>query len=149
MKTKTGSNNTELKTYTPRVIALGLLAVLLLLALTGCRNEKAGSAQLNPARVYTLVSVDGKTVPCDISHEGAAMHVQSGVFTIVADGTCSSDTTFNVASHPAVNRVVTATWTQHDAELTMRWQGAGITMGIVNGSRFIMTNEGRVFAYRK
>ena len=150
MKTILIPSNVKLQSYTPRIVALGLLAAVLLLALTGCKGSaNTASARLDPAGVYSLVSVDGKTVPCDISHEGAAMKVKSGTFTITADGACSSDITFNVANHRDVNRVVKAAWTRQGAELTMRWEGAGTTLGSVNGSTFTMTNEGMVFAYRK
>ena len=51
--------------------------------------------------------------------------------------------------HPDVHRVVNATFTQNGAELTLRWQGAGITKGQVNGTEFTMNNEGMIFLYRK
>jgi hypothetical protein len=150
MKTKLNPSNVELQSYAPRIVAMGLLAAVLLLALTGCkRNATPASAKLDPAGVYALVSVDGKTVPCDISHEGAAMKVKSGTFTITADGACSSAITFNVANHGDMNRVVKAAWTRQGAELTMQWEGAGTTLGSINGNTFAMTNEGMVFAYRK
>ncbi len=150
MKTKLNPSNIELQSYTPRIVALGLLAAVLLLALAGCKgNATANSAKLDPAGVYALVSVNGKTVPCDISHEGAAMLVKSGTFIITADGACSSEITFNVANHGDMNRVVKAAWTRQGAELTMQWEGAGTTLGNVHGSHFTMTNEGMVFAYRK
>lgn len=31
----------------------------------------------------------------------------------------------------------------------MRWQGAGVTVGSVEGDTFTMDNEGQVFLYRK
>jgi len=31
----------------------------------------------------------------------------------------------------------------------MNWQGAGTTIGTVEGDTFTMNNEGMVFAYRK
>jgi hypothetical protein len=31
----------------------------------------------------------------------------------------------------------------------MQWEGAGTTLGSINGNTFAMTNEGMVFAYRK
>ena len=106
------------------------------------------AADINPAGIYTLVSVDGKQVPCTITHEGAAVTVKSGLFTISGDGTCSSKVIFSVANSD-VNREVKATFTREGAKLTMKWQGAGTTIGSVEGNTFTMDNEGMVFAYRK
>lgn len=150
MKTKFNPPVVEINNYMPRIVALGLLAAMLLSVITGCKaSAPAGSAQLDPAGVYALVSVEGKPVPCDISHEGAAMRVKSGALTIAADGTCRSESVFNVANHPDVNRVVQASWTRTGAELTMRWRGAGTTIGQISGDTFTMNNEGMIFAYRK
>jgi hypothetical protein len=149
MKAKTPSPDRNLESYTPRIIALGLLSVLLVLALTGCKNETRATADPNPAGVYTLVSVDGQNVPCNVKHEGAALSIKSGVFTITADGGCRSLITFSVPERGDMSREVKATYTQGSAELTMQWEGAGITKGQVNGNQFTMTNEGMVLSYRK
>jgi hypothetical protein len=148
MKTKSISANARFETYAPRIIAISLLA-LLLLALTGCKHETTTTAEINPAGVYTLVSVDGQNVPCNLTHEGVTMTVKSGVFTINADGTCVSLMTFFVSPHPDARREVKANYTQQGTELTMHWQGAGMTKGQINGNEFAMNNEGMVFVYRK
>ena len=149
MKTNQSSHNSNLNNSTPRIIALSLLAVLLLLAITGCKNESRGATQVSLAGVYTLVSVDGKDVPSNLTHEGVAVVVKSGSFTINADGTCRSLSVFAVPPHPDVNRQVDATYTQSGAELTMSWKGAGMTKGEVSGNTFTMNNEGMIFVYRK
>ena len=148
MKTKPCSPAVNFETHTPRIIASGLLAILLLLVLMGCKNATC-AADINPVGVYTLVSVDGKSVLCDLSHEGTTMTVKSGVFTINADGTCRSQITFAVQSRPEMSREVNATYTQKGAELTMRWEGAGMTKGNIAGDKFTMNNEGMIFSYRK
>src|ERR1017187_9205434 len=86
MKTQTLSPDTRLENYLPRLVALSLLAVLLLLALAGCKNTPRTTAAIHPAGVYTLISVDGKSVPCNLTHEGVAMIVKSGSFIINAEG---------------------------------------------------------------
>jgi hypothetical protein len=149
MKTKTESANLNLETNAPRLVALCLLAGLLLLAFTGCKNNASTPAASNPAGVYALVSVDGKDVPCSLTHEGAAMTVKSGVFTINADGTCRSLITFSVPPQGDMSREVKAAYTQQGAELTMRWEGAGMTKGQIKGNEFTMDNEGMVFSYQK
>lgn len=158
MKTNPDSTVREHNTVSPRLIALCLLTVVLLLmalGLTGCKDstparpsaDSGGTAQI--AGEYALVSVDGKPVPCVVSHEGADVNMKSGVFTITADGTCRSVSTFSVASYPDVHRVVDATYTRAGTELTMRWKGAGMTTGAVKGDTFTMNNEGMIFIYRK
>lgn len=149
MKTKPPFANNHLENHAPRRLALSLLAVLLLGALTGCKSAATATAKIDPSGVYTLVSVDGKSVPCSLTHEDVSMIVKSGSLTINADGTCRSLSTFAVPPHPDVHRAVNATYTQNGAELTMRWQGAGMTTGQVNGNEFTMNNEGMIFAYRK
>ena len=149
MKTTTDCANVNLETHVPRILALGFLVLLLLLLLTGCQHEPGRAAIINPAGVYTLVSVDGQAVPCDLTHEGVAMTVKAGTFTINRDGTCRSLSTFAVPPHPDVHRDVQATYTQQGAELTMRWPGAGVTKGRINGDQFNLNNEGMSFCYRK
>jgi hypothetical protein len=126
-----------------------MISAFLVLAGTGCKNEATGDANLDPTGVYALVSVDGKNLPCSLSHEGASPTIKSGVFTIKADGHCSSLITFSLPERGDMSREVKATYTSRGAELTMQWEGAGMTMGNVNGNTFTMTNEGIVFAYRK
>ena len=149
MKTKSPATDFAPETYLPRIVALGLLAALMLLAMTGCKNATLAAARIDPAGVYTLVSVDGKRVPCNLTHEGVAMIVNSGSFIINADGSCRSLSTFAVPPHPEVHREVKATYTQNGTELTMRWNGAGMTKGQIKGDTFTMNNEGMIFSYRK
>ena len=144
---KTTSISPSLETYTSRIVALSLL--VLLLALAGCTTATKTAADTNPAGAYTLVSVNGQAVPCNLTHEGVAMIVKSGSFIINADDTCRSISVFAVPPHPDIHREVNATYTQTGAELTIRWQRAGITTGQVNGNEFSMDNEGMVFLYRK
>ena len=132
-----------------RMLAPCLISACLLLAGAGCKNEAGHQAGFDPAGVYTLVNVDGKNIPCDVSHEGALLTVKSGTFTITADNHCISQSTFCVPPHEDINRVVKATYTCHGTELTMRWEGAGVTKGNVNGNTFTMNNEGMIFGYRK
>jgi hypothetical protein len=56
---------------------------------------------------------------------------------------------FAVSSYPDVNRVVKATSTLAGTKLTMKWEGAGVTTGQVEGNTFTMNHEGIVLAYQK
>ena len=150
MKANDTSARIHIESYLPRAIAIGLLAMLALLALTGCQPHPGDApAAVNPAGIYTLASVDGQNVPCSLKHEDVTMTVQSGAFTINTNGTCASRITFSVAGHPDMNREVKATYTQRGPELTMQWEGAGMTIGQVHEDTFTMNNEGMVFVYRK
>jgi hypothetical protein len=133
----------------PHFLGLSLVAALLLLGGTGCKKETSTSANIKPTGVYALVSVDGKSVPCTLNHDGAALTLKSGSFTFNADSNCSSVINFSLPEKEGMNREVKATYTQQGADITMQWEGAGVTMGNVNGNTFTMTNEGMVFAYRK
>jgi hypothetical protein len=112
----------------------------------GCSPQAKVAADINPAGTYTLVSVDGNKVPCTLTHEGVTPTIKSGVFIINPDGTCSSK--MSLAGRNAAIEVK-ATYTREGPKLTMQWQGAGMTIGTVEGDTFTMNNEGMVFAYRK
>jgi hypothetical protein len=149
MKTEPNKSNIKLQSAMPHFLGLCFISAFLMLAWTGCKNEAGSNASIDPTGVYALVSVDGKSLPCSLSHEGAALTIKSGVFTIKADSNCSSQIIFSVPTRGDMSREVKATYTRQGAELTMQWEGAGMTMGNVNGNTFTMTNEGMVFAYRK
>jgi hypothetical protein len=125
-----------------------LLPLLVAAVWGGCKRQEV-AADVNPAGTYALVSVDGKQVPCTVSHEGASPTIKSGTFVINSDGTCSSKMVFSVPPGDDSSREVKATYTRTGATLTMRWQGAGTTTGTVQGDTFTMNNEGMLFAYRK
>ena len=103
---------------------------------------------IDPAGVYTLITVDGSKLPTTISH-GREMKVYSGIFTINADGTCSSEIVFGPPSGDKHTRLVNATYTQKGSNLNMKWIGAGRTKGTVKDDTFTMNNEGMIFAYKK
>ncbi len=125
---------------------LGGLALLSALVGAGCKQEAKLTADTDPVGTYALVSVDGNKVPCTVRHEGHALAVQSGAFTLNADGTCRSQIT--LAGRDAAIEVK-ATYTRQGSKLTMQWQGAGSTTGMLESNTFTMENEGMVFAYRK
>ncbi len=126
-----------------------LLPLVMAVAGSGCTRKAMVAADVNPAGAYTLVSVDGKQVPCEVEHQGHSLRVSSGSFDIDAGGTCTSKVVFAPPSGKEVTRVVKATYTQQGAKLTMRWERAGMTGGTVESNTFTMNNEGMLFQYRK
>jgi hypothetical protein len=149
MKTNLLPVQTTSKTSALRLAAWTSACALMLLAFIGCKSVPGSGAVVDPTGEYSLVSVDGKNVPCDVKHGETPMTIQSGAFTINADGTCRSLMHFSVASHPAVSREVNATYARSGSELTMKWERAGVTKGKVEGDTFTMVNEGMTLVYRK
>ena len=149
MKTKCNSLHSERQPATRPPLGWYVLALFLALGWTGCKQDSNVAADVNPAGIFTLMSVNGKQVPCNLTHEGANMTVKSGVFTISGDGTCSTRTIFSVDSHGDVTREVEATYTRKGTKLTMKWKGAGTTEGDIEGNTFTMNNEDMVLAYQK
>ena len=148
---KTRLNELEVKRQpTPRrFLLICLLFLGSVIVWAGCKEETKVAAEINPVGTYTLVSVDGKNVPCSLTHEGHSLTVKSGTFIINADGTCSCTTGFSTSAGHDVNREVRATYTRKGAKLTMKWKGAGVTTGTIEGDTFTMNNEGMLFSYRK
>jgi len=135
--------------YTARIIALGLLAFLLLCTLARGHAQTADKAATSPVGVYTLVSVDGKKVPCSINHDGKAMNVRSGTFTITTNGQITSVMIVSVGERKNLRVERTASYEVKNSELTMKWQNAGITKGQLVGKTFTMTNEGMAYVYKQ
>jgi hypothetical protein len=129
-----------------RSLLLCLLPLFTVMAWVGCRQEAKVASETNLVGTYALVSVDGNKVPCTVRHEGHTMTIKSGRFIINADGTCGSQMSLE-GRDAAIE--VKATYTREGQKLTMKWQGAGMTLGTVEGDTFTMNNEGMVFAYRK
>ena len=124
-----------------------LLAVGLFLS--ACKPEAKIAHGNDPTGVYTLVTVNGNKLPASITHDGTALQVRSGTFTINADGTCSSKVIFVPPSGAESTREVSATYSREGSKLNLQWKGAGQTTGTLEGNTFTMDNEGMVFAYQK
>jgi|ERR1019366_3457595 hypothetical protein len=156
MKTKQNKWNGEQGQATRHFLQLCLLPLLMVLVCAGCKQESkvaadtktvaAAAADINPVGTYALVTVDGNKVPCTVQHEGHTMTINSGSFIINAEGTCSSKMSLE-GRESAIE--VKATYTREGQKLTMKWQGAGMTIGTIEGNTFTMGNEGMVFVYKK
>jgi len=145
-------NSTPVKTSRnagPQRFLVSIPLLLGLILLVGCRKAEQTAADTDPVGTYTLVSVDGNKVPCTIQHGNQSVKVESGTFTINADGTCASRMVFAPPSGKSVDRQVRATYTREGSKLTMKWEGAGMTMGEAQGDSFTMNNEGNLFAYKR
>ncbi len=149
MKTKSSESFSRGQRGTWRFFAMCLLIPFVVAGLSACQQGAKDAAAPNPAGTYALVSVDGKTVPCDIQHDGHSLSIKSGTFIITTNGTCSSKMLFSIPTGGGSSREVKATYTQEGSKLSMHWEGAGMTTGTVEGGTFTMNNEGMVLVYRK
>jgi hypothetical protein len=131
--------------------AAGMLGclVLALLLVTACKPDAKGLAGSDITGVYTLVQADGKPMPATLSHEGAELELRSGSFTVAADGSCTTRTTFVPPSGKEATREASARYTREGSQLSMKWQGAGTTTAKVEGGTLTMNNEGMVLVYKK
>jgi hypothetical protein len=148
------------KRFVPWCILCALTACVLL---SGCRRAEtprpttpaASPAAADAAKLpditgsYTLVSINGTALPFTVTHEPPGVRVTSGTFTIRPDGTCAGGSAFVMPSGEAQTREVSATYTRDGSKLTIQWQGAGVTIGTVEGDTFTMENEGQLLLYRK
>ena len=149
MKQDLNDRNSESPGSTRRPLGWCCLPLCLAILWVGCQRESKVAADTALAGTYTLVSVNGNTVPCAVKHDGGGVNVKSGTFVIHPDGTCSSRMTFTTPAGTDATREVKAAYTQEGSNLTMKWEGTGMTAGKVEGNTFTMDNEGMVLAYRK
>jgi hypothetical protein len=134
------------------VVVPSLVAAALASVAAGCagpRGQRTAAVDPNPSGVYNLVSVDGKSVPCSLEHDGVSIGVHSGVFTIAADEKCTSVITVAGPQGRETTIRREASYTRDGGTLTMQWSGFGATTGVVRGDVFDMINEGVVYSYRK
>jgi hypothetical protein len=123
------------------MLRLGMILSLGLI-LAGCAQRPKLAKDNDVTGTYALISVNGANVPAIVTHGGARLQVRSGTFTINADGTCDSKVVFVPPSGSETSREVRATYSRLGSKLKMRWEGAGITTGSVQGNTFTMNNEG-------
>jgi hypothetical protein len=149
MKKNQNDLNIERRLATRHLLQLCLLPLVTVLLWAGCKQDAKVAADTNPVGTYALVSVDGNKLPYALKHEGATPTIKSGTFAINSDGTCSSKVVFSMPPGGDSSREVKASYTRQGSKLTMQWEGAGSTIGTVEGDTLTMDNEGMIFAYHK
>lgn len=130
-------------------IGMALIILAACVLMPACAKQEIASGGADHTGEYVLVSVNGSDLPASVSHGSANVKVIAGTFEIRADGTCRSKTVFDPLTGSEIEREVAATYTRDGSKLTMKWEGAGMTVGTVEGNIFTMDNEGMVFVYRK
>lgn len=97
---------------------------------------------------FRLVSVNHQNLPTKLVHGPANLEIRQGSFNFSSNGTCQSRITFVAPDGREMVRETAASYTRTGSELSMKWKGAGRTMGHLAGDTFTMTNEGAIFTYR-
>jgi len=149
MKPTQNKLNGERQQTTWHPLQVCLLSLLMAMGWAGFKQDVKAAAETNPVGTYALVSVNGNKLPYTVKHEQATMIIKSGAFVINADGTCISKMVFSVPPRADSSRDVKATYTHQGSKLSMKWEGAGKTVGTLEGDTFTMNNEGMIFVYRK
>jgi hypothetical protein len=127
-----------------------LMLLFIGLFLPACRQgTTVVSTNPEPAGTYALVSINGNKLPYTPPHEGGAPEVQSSAMTLKADGTFTSTVTYGMPGGKSSSHDFSGTFTCEDTRLTLRWNGAGLTILKLEGNSFTMDNEGILFTYRK
>lgn len=114
----------------------------------GCAWQTRNTG-LDPVGTYKLIRVDDRDVPCPVQHGGQSLIVESGVFVFESAGAGRSRIGFVGPGGGKVRREVRATYRCRGATLKMKWKGAGMTTGTLDGDTFTMNNEGMKFFYRR
>ena len=132
-------------------------SIIFLVVLASCAAPPGGPPVSQSAPVgqsadgitgtYQLVAVNGVRVPGAIRHDGIRLYVESGIFRIDANGSVFSETVFSPPEGGRLKRQVSATYSRSGTDLVMRWEGAGVTRGKVDGDIFVMNNHGMRLVY--
>ena len=131
----------------PRSALSLILFSALALASSACGSSRAVAPVNEIVGDYTLVAVNGSAVPADVEHDGVTMRVMSGSMSFRSDGTCRSTMRFIAPTGQEAVNTVAADYTVSGETVTMRWQGAGTTTGVLQGNAFTMDNVGMILRY--
>ena len=117
-----------------KFVMMGLLAMGLFL--TGCQDTSKPTTQASAhTGTYTLVTVNDNKVPYTPVPEGSAPQVQSGAFTLNADGSVTHATNFGQVDGKELAPVSSGTYTLDDSRLSFQWKDGGTTTATLEGKR--------------
>ena len=127
---------------------MGFLA--LGLCLSACKDTSKNTTQASDdADTYSLVTVNGNKVPYIPVPEGSAPKVQSGAFTLNADGTVIHSTNFGQVDGKELSHDSRGTYILDGSRLSFQWKGGGKTTATLEGNTLTLDWEGAIFVYRK
>ncbi len=134
------------------------LVSCLLISLVACDSQDsadtggeftAQSVDSTISGYYQLVSVNDEAVPGLVNHRFTQLRIHAGDFTIRSDGSCSTRLEFSPPFGGKELRVSHCEYEQEGSQLTMRWLGAGQTVGELAGSSFSTDNQGMEFVFQR
>ena len=134
------------------------LVSCLLITLVACDSQDsantggeftAQSVDSTISGYYQLVSVNDESVPGIVNHRFTQLRIHAGDFTIRSDGSCSTRLEFSPPFGGKELRVSHCEYEQEGSQLTMRWLGAGQTVGELAGSSFSTDNQGMEFVFQR
>jgi hypothetical protein len=129
-------------------VMMGLLAMGLFL--TGCQDTSKPTTQASAhTGTYTLVTVNDNKVPYIPVPEGSAPQVQSGAFTLNADGSVTHATNFGQVDGKELSHDSNGTYTLDGSRVSFQWTGGGTTTATLEGNTLTLDWEGAIFVYRK
>lgn len=148
MKTSFHANAKTLRARALRFFTAFLTLALVLVA--GCKSKRPEPSSAGAqVETYELISIDGKAVPCTISHGQAKLNVKSGVFRFRPDRQCESSIEFLAPGGQTFQKDVSGTFARNGDDLNFQWKRAGRTAGTIAGDNLTMNNEGMVFSYTR
>ena len=81
--------------------------------------------------------------------EGSAPQVQSGAFTLNADGTVTHATNFGQVDGKELSHESSGTHTLDGSRLSFKWKDGGTTTATLEGNTLTLNWDGGIFVYRK
>ncbi len=122
-----------------------LLILVIPLTLAACRQET-----LDPTGTYNMVSIDGNELPYAPAHQGqTGPEIVSGSLALNADGTFTMTMDFQIPGGTRQSSNFEGTYTIEGSEFRLKWEGAGITTGTLEGNKFSFNNEGMIFTFQR
>lgn len=122
-----------------------ILLLVAALSLFACSREA-----FDHTGTYSMVSIDDNELPYAPAHQGqTGPEIVSGSLTLNADGTFAFSMSYRNPSGAIGENNLDGTYTVEGSEFRLQWQGAGVTLGTLDGDRFSFNNEGMVFTFQK
>jgi hypothetical protein len=136
-------------------IRLSLVVLTCCLPACGGSNTTTGPS-ITPSTTgaevgtYALVSLNGRSLPTNITEGGTQIEVISGTLTLGGGGTVRTSTTYRSSpgATPVTNEV-SGTYTMQGSTLSFSYTNGGRNTGTLSGNTLQMVNEGVVWSYQR
>lgn len=126
----------------------GMVIGLVVLAAAACGKSSTAAATADEIGTYSLVSVNGAAVPCNITEGSVTARITAGSLTFSSGGTVRVVTSFTVNGQQQ-GTDVSGTYTRAGSAFTMHYTNGGANTGTLSGTSFTMMNEGMAWVYAR